>query len=213
MRYTHIIWDFNGTLFDDVLAGIESVNDMLSRRGYKTLSGKEEYREVFRFPIIEYYRSLGFDFDKEPYEVLALEWVALYNESSKRSRLQEGAAEALMRFFKKGISQILLSATELEMLKGQISELGIDGYFSEVMGLENIHAYSKKELAMRWREKNPDARPIIIGDTTHDAEVARAIGADCVLVCNGHQSEQRLRRCGFAVRDDLRAAVRYIEKK
>ena len=188
MRYTHIIWDFNGTLFDDVLAGIESVNDMLYRRGYKVLSGKEKYREVFRFPIIEYYRALGFDFDKEPYEVLAPEWVALYNEYSKHSRLQRGATEALSFFSERGISQILLSATELEMLKGQISQLGIDGYFSEVMGLGNIHAYSKKELALRWREKEPDARPIIIGDTTHDAEVARAIGADCVLVCNGHQS-------------------------
>ena len=64
MRYTHIIWDFNGTLFDDVEAGINSVNDMLSERGLKTLEDKEDYRKVFKFPIIEYYKDLGFDFEK-----------------------------------------------------------------------------------------------------------------------------------------------------
>ncbi len=213
MRYTHIIWDFNGTLFDDVSAGIESVNDMLSRRGCKTISGKAEYRELFRFPIIDYYRSLGFDFEKEPYEVLAPEWVALYNEASRHSQLQLGAEEALSLFAEKGIEQILLSATELEMLTRQIKELGIYGYFSDVFGLDNIHAYSKEALALNWREKNPDAVPVVIGDTLHDADVARAMGADCVLVSQGHQSEQTLRRSGFEVFDDLSSAVEFIIKK
>ncbi|MBQ7384698.1 MAG: HAD family hydrolase [Clostridia bacterium] len=212
MKYTHIIWDFNGTLFDDVEAGIEAVNDMLSRRGYKTLSGKEEYREVFKFPIIDYYRDLGFEFDKEPYDVLAPEWVELYNRSSERSTLQPWALEALEYFAERGIPQILLSATELQMLKGQIKGLGIEKYFREVSGLETIHAYSKKDLAIIWKKSHPDAVPVIIGDTEHDAEVARAIGCDCVLLRNGHQSEARLSRCGFPVCDDIRAAVSYIEK-
>ncbi len=154
---------------------------------------------------------MGFDFEIEPYEKLAPEWVELYNEKSKISRLQAGAPEALRLFEKKGITQILLSATELEMLRGQIDELGIAPYFSEVMGLGNIHAYSKRELAMRWRERNPDAVPIVIGDTTHDAEVATAIGADCVLVSNGHQSAGTLRGTGFEVFADLSSAVIRIE--
>ncbi|MBO5415838.1 MAG: HAD family hydrolase [Clostridia bacterium] len=212
MIYTHIIWDFNGTLFDDVAAGIEAVNDMLARRGYKTLSGKEEYREVFRFPIIDYYRALGFDFEREPYEVLAPEWVELYNRASESSTLSAGALEALDIFREWGIPQVLLSATERQMLVGQIRGLGIEEYFCEVLGLGNIHAYSKKDLAVLWKQRNPQSVPIIIGDTEHDAEVARAIGCDCVLVRGGHQSEKTLLRCGFTVCDDLRAAVRYIEK-
>ena len=78
MKYTDIIWDFNGTILDDVDAGIVSVNKLLSDRGLPTIESKEEYRKVFRFPIIEYYRALGFDFEREPYEVLAPLWVSEY---------------------------------------------------------------------------------------------------------------------------------------
>ena len=70
MKYEHIIWDFNGTLLDDVWTGIVSVNKLLEDRGLPKIASVEDYRRVFRFPIIEYYRSLGFDFDKEPYEVI-----------------------------------------------------------------------------------------------------------------------------------------------
>ena len=67
MKYTHIVWDFNGTLLDDIMAGIDAVNDMLSRRGIATIQSVEDYRELFCFPIIEYYAKLGFDFEKEDY--------------------------------------------------------------------------------------------------------------------------------------------------
>ena len=195
MRYTHIIWDFNGTLFDDVEAGINSVNEMLSERGLKTLDNKEEYRKVFKFPIIEYYKDLGFDFEKEPYEVLAPIWVELYNKYSKDSKLQYEARNALEYFRSLEIPQILLSATELNMLRAQTDALEISSYFEDILGLENIHAYSKEELAVRWKEAHPESNPLVIGDTEHDAEVAKAIGADCFLVSNGHGQFDRLKAC------------------
>ena len=207
MKYTHIIWDFNGTLFADMDAGILSVNTMLSERSLPTIESMEQYREVFKFPIIEYYRDLGFDFDAEPYEVLAPIWVELYNENSKRSTLQKDALQALEHFKALGIPQILLSATELSMLKEQIAGLKIGSYFSEVMGLSNIHAYSKKALAIAWKERNPHAVPLFIGDTEHDAEVANAVGADCILVANGHKDEKQLKTLGLPVYPSLEAVI------
>ncbi|MBQ8140407.1 MAG: HAD family hydrolase [Clostridia bacterium] len=213
MIYTHIIWDFNGTLFDDVEAGILSVNKMLSDRGLKTISDKEAYRRVFKFPIIDYYKDIGFDFDAEPYEVLAPIWVELYNKYSLDSRLHEGAAEMLEYFKREGVTQILLSATELNMLKGQIKYLGIERCFETVLGLGNIHAYSKRELAVEWRRKNPEARPLVIGDTEHDFDVARAIDAECVLVCNGHQSRDILEKYGCKLCDDLYNVMEWLKSK
>lgn len=198
-RYTHIIWDFNGTLLNDVGACMNSVNKMLEERGLSIIQNTDEYRSVFGFPIIDYYKRLGFDFEKEPYEVLAPIWVELYNKNSELSKLQRDALNALEYFKNLEIPQILLSATELNMLKGQIEKLGIAEYFESVMGLDNIHAYSKKELALAWREINPDANPLLIGDTEHDAAVAEALGADCILVCNGHQSRSTLEACRGAV--------------
>ena len=147
MKYTDIIWDFNGTILDDVEAGIISVNKLLSDRGLKTIADKEYYRSVFTFPIIEYYRALGFDFDTEPYEVLAPLWVAEYLKNSKNAPVREGVQEAFERFRSLGLCQHVLSATEYCMLKNQLSELGISDNFKSIYGLDNIHASSKTALA------------------------------------------------------------------
>ena len=212
MKYTHIIWDFNGTLFQDVDAGIVSVNTMLAERGIKTIQSVEEYREIFRFPVIDYYRDLGFDFDAEPFDVLAPIWIDLYNKNSANAPLQEGALEALRAFGDLGIPQLLLSATEINMLKGQLETLGITKYFDKIMGLDNIHAHSKKAIALDWAASNPSARPLFIGDSLHDAEVASAVGANCVLVANGHQSVKRLEESGFPVFSSLTDMLKNLKK-
>ena len=68
MDYTHVIWDFNGTVLSDMQVGIDSVNAMLAERGLPTLTGLDAYRETFDFPVEDYYRRLGFDFEKEDYK-------------------------------------------------------------------------------------------------------------------------------------------------
>ncbi len=212
MKYTHIIWDFNGTLFQDIDAGIESVNTMLRERSLPEIPSVEAYREVFRFPVIDYYRDVGFDFDAEPFDVLAPIWIDLYNKNSADAPLQVGAIDALEEFRRLGVAQILLSATEINMLTGQITSLGIREYFDEVLGLDNIHANSKKAIAVDWAKRNPTAHPLFIGDSLHDAEVAVAAGADCVLVANGHQSRARLAPCGFPVYDSLIELLNELKK-
>ena len=204
MNYTDIIWDFNGTILDDVDAGIRSVNKMLSDRGLDTIKDKEHYRRLFKFPIIEYYRELGFDFEAEPYEVLAPIWVAEYLENCKQSKIREGFMGVFLAFRKMNVRQYVLSATELSMLKSQLSALGIADLFNGIYGLDNIHAHSKTELARVWCLEHPDAKVLFVGDTDHDYLTARAIGADCALVCGGHHSKEKLLSCeGAAVYDSL----------
>ena len=196
-RYTHIIWDFNGTVLDDVQLGIDSVNRMLVARGLPPIPDAETYRGVFRFPIIEYYRSLGFDYEKEDfYTVLAPEWIVHYMEGEPDCPMVPGVTEALDRIRAAGYKQVMLSASERNQLLLQLSHLGLTDYFDEVMGLDNIHAGSKVTLAIAWVTAHPDAKPLMVGDTEHDAEVAAAIGADCVLYTGGHQSEKRLSQLG-----------------
>lgn len=211
MKYTDIIWDFNGTLLDDIRAGIDAVNDMLSRRGLATIDSVERYRELFCFPIIDYYAKLGFDFEKEDYyTVLAPEWVALYLENYKRSTLNDGAEHTLLALADLGYTQTLLSATEIEMLKGQLHELGLVQRFSEVWGLDNIHAGGKIGTARAWREAHPDAKALFVGDSVHDWEVASAVGADCVLFCGGHQNRETLSACGCPMIDRLEQLIEML---
>ena len=211
LKHTHLIWDFNGTILQDIDLTLRCTNIMLAARDLPTFSSVEAYREVFGFPIDEYYRRMGFDFEKEDYEtVLAPEWVAMYLAGESTCPMMEGAAEAISLVKDMGISQILLSATEQEMLTGQLERLGIYGEFDEVIGLDNIHARSKKAQALAWKERNPDARPLFIGDTLHDADVAAAVGGDCILYCGGHQSGSRLAATGHPVISDIREITKYL---
>ncbi len=198
-KYTHIFWDFNGTILDDVQTGIDCVNVLLKNRGLDTIPDKNFYREVFGFPIIDYYTRLGFDFEKEDYHAVAVEWVDLYMEKVKSAKMNMGVKELLIKIKKLGIPQYILSATELGMLKKQLNQLGIAGFFEEVTGLNNIHAGSKTELGKQLVSRIQPLRALVIGDTVHDHETALAMNADCILYCGGHSNRETLRKCGCHV--------------
>ena len=210
MKYTCVIWDFNGTIFDDMQAGIVSVNKMLAERGLDIIPSVEHYREIFDFPIKEYYRGLGFDFEREPYEVLAPVWVELYNQNAENAGLCPSVAETMKALRGKGIRQVIISACEINMLEYYLKKLGIREYLDEVVGLDNIHAGGKIERALEWLSNNGGERLIMIGDTTHDAETAKALGADCVLYASGHQSRKRLSACGCPMVDDIAELLEYV---
>ena len=214
MKYTYCIWDFNGTIFDDVGASISAVNTLLAERGLKTLDSKDKYQEVFDFPIIDYYRRIGFDFDKEPYEVIAPLWVDLYLENSKKSGLFGDVISSLDFFEARGIKQSVLSASEKNMLTGQLRELGIYDRFEEIMGIDNIYAESKIALAKDWKQRHEGERALFIGDTTHDYETAEVLGADCYLISAGHQPEYKLRAAGENVKifPNLSTLVEYLKE-
>lgn len=212
MPYTHIIWDFNGTILDDVQLGIDSLNTLLSRRGKKTLDSVAEYHKIFGFPIIKYYERAGFDFSKEPYEVVAVEWVKEYTDHFHTATIREGCPAAFKQIRELGLKQIILSASKLEMLTEQVEGLGIADNFDGIYGIDNIYAESKINIAHKWRSENPDAKALFVGDTTHDLEVANAIGADCVFLADGHQSREILAPHGCPILSSPLEIIDIIKK-
>lgn len=202
-KYTHIVWDFNGTILDDVQTGIDCVNVLLEKRGLKRIPDKEYYRDVFGFPIIDYYSRLGFDFEKEDYHYVAVEWVLLYKKECLKASLNKGVTEALEKIKNFGIPQYILSATETGMLKEQIEYLGIGRYFNEISGLDNIHVGSKTSLGKNWAERVKPERVLIIGDTSHDYETALCMGADCILYSGGHMKPGALEKCPCRIINDF----------
>ena len=202
-RYETLVWDFNGTLLDDVDLGILSSNVMLARRGLPLIPDRKRYFELFGFPIEDYYRRLGFDFSREPYEALAHEWIAEYRARERDVPLREGAVELLAAVRAAGVSQVILSATESSMLKEQLGDLGILGYFDEVVGRGDVYAPDKTALARRWAEERAPGRCLLVGDTEHDFACAKAAGFDCLLVRGGHTSDDDLDRIGCRVARDL----------
>ena len=210
-HYSHIIWDWNGTLLNDVDWCITRINRMLAKRNKRTLAGVSEYHAAFCFPIIDYYRNVGFDFDEEPFEALAQEYIAMYHgEGSNSVALYENTEHVLKAIKSLQISQIILSASAQDNLEMQMSPFDIRHYFDEILGISNIYAKSKVEIGIDYLSRNNVQRGIMIGDSVHDFEVSQAMGIDCVLVSYGHQSKEKLAQCNVPVFDNLEEVLSYL---
>jgi phosphoglycolate phosphatase len=204
-NYKHIIWDWNGTLINDVWLAVEAMNKMLAKRHLPGIDSKK-YREIFDFPVTKYYLKLGFDFSKESFEELTVEFINVYYQCFNKCKLNEGVEVVLKKISDMGIHQSILSASKEDVLIEKIKYFGIDKYFCRIMGLENHYAESKVEEGKKWiAELNLNPQDVLlIGDTIHDYDVSKHMGCDCLLVANGHNSYERLAKLGIEVISTLK---------
>jgi len=200
IRYKHIIWDWNGTLIDDVWLVVETMNKMLTKRNLPKIDS-EKYKKIFDFPVMNYYSKLGFDFSKDSFEILTVEFISEYYRRFNECKLFDKAEEVLKKIRDTGISQSVLSASKEDILTEKIKYYGIGKYFSRIIGLENHYAEGKINRGKDWiAELNLHPQEVLlIGDTTHDYEVSKHIGSDCLLVANGHHSYEKLAGLGIGV--------------
>jgi phosphoglycolate phosphatase len=196
----HIVWDWNGTLVDDVSACVETINVLLHRRGKPPVS-RERYIEIFDFPVKDYYLTLGFDFSTENWDDIAHEFHEIYERTARHAPLREGIVEMLDMMRSRGLPMSILSASETSILEKMLVARNIRSYFTGIYGLDNLYAHSKLALGkvMMSEIGIPAHNVLLIGDTKHDFEVARDLGIGCVLVAGGHQAEHRLAKCGCRV--------------
>lgn len=211
MRIHHVIWDWNGTLLDDVQACVDAINVLLGRRALPTVS-RDQYLDIFDFPVRNYYLQVGFDLDAEDWHTLATEYHAAYASTSPSSALRPGARDALESFRRTGLTLSVLSACEIGILRRMMDERGILGYFDHVYGLTDLYAHSKVSLGHRMLETTGLRRQetLLVGDTTHDFDVANALGVPCLLMSGGHQSDAKLQRCDCPLLPDMQAVHRHI---
>jgi len=198
-----IVWDWNGTLFNDVSLCIESINHLLRAQNLPIFQNKEAYQRVFCFPIIRYYTLAGFDFHKRSFEQLADDYMEYYQPRSYDCTLYENAISTLEHFQKKGYRQILLSASKQDFLTKQMKCFSIDQYFETVLALDNIHAFSKQDIALRYFQNHPHSNVTLIGDSVHDYEVAQSLHADCILISEGHEHVSKLKQTPAVVIDTM----------
>ena len=108
----------------------------------------------------------------------------------------------------------MLSASRRDYLIEQVTARGLQGFFTELLGLADIYGVSKVQVGKSWLAQSGIAPSscVMIGDTDHDAEVAKALGTKCVLYTGGHQSRRRLEAVCPNVIDDLAQLPDLLEK-
>lgn len=206
-----IIWDWNGTLLDDTGVCIASMNQMLARRGMASLS-RTRYRQLFRFPVQEYYVDLGFDFRQESFELLSVEFISLYRKLQTGACLHAGTLELLEVIRVKRMSQVILSAMERITLINDVTSRGINQFFDDILGVDDHYANGKAEIARQYLSSSPVSPDeiILIGDTQHDFEVAALLGCECILVSQGHHAPDRLKATGAMVQKNLTGVLNLL---
>ena len=214
MKYKYIMWDWNGTLLNDVDVNFEILNKLLSSRDLPEFDSIDKYRNMFGFPIINFYEKAGFDLLAEKYEDIAREYSHLYDDYFPTVELYEKAEEVLRFFFNKGVSQLIVSASQQRLLTHQVTLHSIDHYFDDILGMSDIYGKGKVSVARHWMaSKGVMGRDVLfIGDTVHDKEVADSIGCDCLLVADGHNSKELLLSAGANVVSSIEQVKQWVEK-
>lgn len=207
-KYKHIIWDWNGTIFNDVSLGVDIINKLLKERNLPTIT-IESYKNIFTIPVKDYYKNLGFDFSKEPFEIVGKYWMDEYEKRKFECALYDESVELMELISQKGAGQSILSAYSQHTLEEMVDHYGLRKYFIHIAGLDNIYAASKLHLGKDLMKQlgNGKGETLVIGDTIHDYEVASEIGADCVLIARGHQSKEKLLSVSNNVFDSLKQII------
>jgi phosphoglycolate phosphatase len=207
-----VIWDWNGTLLNDVEVCVEALNMVLEKRNKPSLS-INEYRELFGFPVKDYYSKIGLDFSVDSFEAISREFMHNYFDGFRKTSLTPQALEGIKKIKNLGILQFILSLMEHQDLDKTLYSKGIKHYFRKIYGAGDIFANSKAKAGdlLLTREKLNPSNTLLIGDTLHDAEVGEQIGCKVALIEGGHNSAARLKKTGYPVYEDINHLIADIK--
>ncbi|QMU75328.1 HAD family hydrolase [Streptacidiphilus sp. PB12-B1b] len=216
----HLVWDWNGTLFDDIDAVVAASNAAFAELGLGPLT-VEQYRETYRVPVIDFYEHrMGRSLAREEWEQMDACFHGHYTALRDGCRLTVGA-EGLLAAWLLGAgerTQSLLSMYGHDELVPLIRSLGLQRHFLRVDGRDGTGGVSgKAEYLVRHlqalaAEQVSPARTVLIGDALDDARAAAHAGAHAVLFTGGSHSRRELERFGVPVADTLAEAVAYAEE-
>ena len=211
-----IIWDWNGTLIDDVGVSLECINLLLKKNQLATIT-REYYQEVFTFPVKKYYQKLGFDFALTPFSTLADNFIHEYKKRMFDAKLFPSVEFVLDYLQQIGAKQFIISAMEVGKLKQAVENKGIFHYFEDILGLNNNYAKGKMDLVKEFandRKKLLNSSNVwMIGDTEHDFYIANELNWKSILVSQGHHSFSRLSAVSNKVVRNLNAVKEIFSNK
>jgi phosphoglycolate phosphatase len=207
----HIIWDWNGTLIDDVSLCVHILNSVLTDHGKEKIS-INQYRKTFFFPVSKFYESLSLPCSGEEYERLAQNYIKKYREEYQGCFLHDHAFETIKCLEMLGVSQSIFSAGMQSDLEEFVNFYGLMEFMTVVDGANNIYAKGKGDRVHDHfiKVSHHADQVLFVGDTLHDAEVATSVGCNALLFEKGHFCEERLRNSPAQSFNNLLEVLKYL---
>ncbi|SED26070.1 HAD family hydrolase [Streptomyces sp. TLI_105] len=210
----HLVWDWNGTLLDDIDAVIGATNAAFAELGLASIT-LERYRELYTVPVPKFYeRLMGRLPTDEEWTVMDGAFHRHYWVRAESCGLTVGAAELLAARQAAGATQSLLSLAQHAHLVPLVQRYGIAERFVRVDGRVDASTDGKSGHMVRHLAALgvPADRVVVIGDAADDAVAAAHVGARAVLYTGGSHSRASLSRVGVPVVDSLEEAVAVAEE-
>ena len=207
MTRTHLVWDWNGTLLDDLSLVVSSTNEAFAAVGGRLVDA-DEHRRRFRRPVAEFYAEiLERAVDEEEFGTLDRIFHDAYRLGLTSMELAADAQAALKSW---PGSQSLLSMWFHDELVPAVETYGLAGVFTRVDGLRTeVGGHLKAgHLAEHLAGLGVAGEQVVlIGDSLDDAAAADTVGGRAVLYTGGFTDPVRLRASGYPVADTLVEAI------
>jgi phosphoglycolate phosphatase-like HAD superfamily hydrolase len=202
----HLVWDWNGTLLDDLDIVVAATNAAFASIGGPAVTA-DEHRRDFRRPVSEYYAGvLGRPVSEIEFGELDAVFHTTYREALASVSLAFDARQAIAAWT--GTQSLLSMWFHHELVptvdRFELSFLRVDGLRDNLGG-----GYKESHLKAHLAALGLDGSTVcLIGDSVDDAHAAAAVGARCVLYTGGFTHPDNLRACGVPMADSLLDAVR-----
>jgi phosphoglycolate phosphatase-like HAD superfamily hydrolase/8-oxo-dGTP pyrophosphatase MutT (NUDIX family) len=191
--FKNLIFDWSGTLVDDMGPVIEATNIVLEKYGVAPYD-REGFRRSFRLPYHEFYEELlpGIELAE-----LEAHFRPAFDGATSLVTVLPHAREKLEWAKQRGMRMFVLTSMDPTAFERQLNEFGMQDFFEEtyagvldkrklIAQILDTHALHKDETAF-------------IGDMTHDIETARHGGISSIAVLTGYHHAEVL----AAVRPDI----------
>lgn len=211
IRADHVVWDWNGTLFADNDAVLAAVNRVCADFGHAAVT-LEHWRDTFSRPIKDCYeRMFGRPLTPADWDRIDLLYHDEYRGAMDLCELATGVPDHLAALRH---TQSLLSMWFHDELVPLVARFGLDELFTRVDGLKTAGDGGSKAEHLAAHLDALELRPhqvVLVGDVADDADAARRVGAQVVLVATGTSSRRVLERTGAPVADSIAEALAHLD--
>jgi phosphoglycolate phosphatase len=211
MKYSHVIWDWNGTIVNDAQFCVGLVNELLLEFNQEQVS-LEFYLDNFQFPVSSYYSKIGLPTDPLSSNRISSQFIINYRRRFQSCLTQHGVRACISKLNEFNVNQSVLSAGNQIDLNTFVSHYELSPYFNFISGVSDFFAHGKSDIAQEHFNKLglPSSNVLLVGDTLHDAEIAKKIGVNCLLYCGGHNSKKVLHESTFPVIESIDEVINWV---
>ncbi len=195
-----VIFDWNGTLIDDLDECLVSSNKVFEYENMPVLS-KERYIQTSEFPIRKLYENNGVPKEKMDkngalYSKLFFD---TYQALEPNIPLRFGVLETLSWLKENDIQTIIVSNHLQVRIEKYLNEKDLNHYFERVIARGEadgsvLHEQFKEKVIAEYIKENDFSKKdvLMIGDSFEEIDVARSLGLFVASIAGGFVAKERL---------------------